>query len=67
MKDSFSDLTYEELVIKRKELKNQYRDVCYRAVTGHVDNPLEKRTLRAKIARLNTVVHEFDIGIRRRQ
>jgi len=33
-------------------------------VLGHVDNPLEKRILRRQLARLNTLIHEYDLGIR---
>jgi len=65
MKDSFKDLTYKELLTKREELKKQYRDLRFAIVLSHVDNPLQKRTLRRKIARLNTIIHEYEIGIRK--
>ena len=54
MKDSFNDLTYQELLTKREELKKQFRDLRFDLVLRHVDNPLQKRTLRRKISRLNT-------------
>ena len=57
MKDSFRDLTFEELVAKREELKKRYRDIRFDMVMGHVENPLEKRTVRRKIARLNTLIY----------
>ena len=65
MKDSFNDLTYQELLTKREEIKKQYRDLRFNLVLSHVDNPLQKRNLRRKIARLNTIIHEYDMGIRR--
>ena len=65
MKDSFNDLTYKELITKREELKKQYRDLRFNSVISHIDNPLEKRTLKRKIARINTIIHEYDIGIRK--
>jgi large subunit ribosomal protein L29 len=65
MKDSFNDLTYKELLTKREELKKQYRDLRFSMVLSHVDNPLEKRTLRRKLARLNTIIHEYETGIRK--
>jgi large subunit ribosomal protein L29 len=34
-------------------------------VLSHVDNPLQKRVLRRKLARLHTVIHEYDLGIRK--
>jgi large subunit ribosomal protein L29 len=64
MRDSFNDLTYEELYTKREELKKKQRDLSFDTVVGHVDNPLEKRTIRRQIARLNTIIHEYDLGIR---
>jgi len=57
MKDSFRDLTFEELLTKREELKKKYRDLRFNMVVGHVDNPLEKRVLRRQIARVNTLIY----------
>jgi large subunit ribosomal protein L29 len=57
MKDSFKDLTFEELLAKREDLKKKYRDIRFNKVVGHVDNPLEQRTLRRRIARLNTLIY----------
>jgi large subunit ribosomal protein L29 len=57
MRDSFRELTLEELVAKRQELKEKYRELRFNMVVGHVDNPLQKRTLRRKIARLNTLIY----------
>ena len=57
MKDSFKDLTFEELLTKREELKKKYRDLRFNMVVGHVDNPLEKRNMRRKITRLNTMIY----------
>ena len=64
MRDSFNDLTYEELHTKREELKSRYQNILFNKVVGHVDNPLEKRTLRRQIARANTIIHEYDLGLR---
>lgn len=65
MKDSFKDLTYDELLSKRTELKKKLMDHRFNKVLGHVDNSLEKRVLRRKISRLNTIIHEFGLGIRK--
>jgi large subunit ribosomal protein L29 len=67
MKDSFKDLTYKELITKREELTKQFRDIRFNMVVGHIDDPLQKRELRRRIARLNTIIHEYDIGIRKSQ
>ena len=60
-KKSFKDLSYNELVAKRDELKKQYMDLRFQTVVGHVDNPVQKRTMRRDIARLNTFIHQQDL------
>ncbi len=65
MKVSFKDLTYKELITKREELTKQFRDIRFNIVVSHIDNPLQKRELRRKIARLNTIIPEYEIGIRK--
>ena len=65
MKNSFKNLTYPELKAKREELKKKFMDLRFQMVIGHVDNPLQKRTMRRQIARLNTLIHAHDLGERR--
>ena len=57
MRDSFKELTFEELLQKREDLKKRYRELRFNMVVGHVDNPLQKRTMRRQIARLNTLIY----------
>ena len=65
MKESFKDLTVKELFTKREELKKEYRDLRFNVVVGHVDNPVQKRIMRHQLARLNTILHEYELGIRK--
>lgn len=65
MKDSFKDLTYNELVERREELSRKYLDIRISKVMGHMENPLEKRVIRRKISRLNTIIHEYALGMRK--
>ncbi len=58
MKDSFKTLSYKELLAKREELGKKYFDLRFQMVMGHVENPLQKRTMRRQIARLNTLIHQ---------
>lgn len=62
MKDSFKTLTYAELLVKRDELRKKFFELRFQMVIGHVDNPLEKRNLRRKIARLNTRIHLHELA-----
>ena len=60
MKNSFKNLTYHELKVKRDELKRKYMEFRFKVVVGHIDNPLQRRTMRRQIARLNTLIHAHD-------
>ena len=52
------ELSYSELIVKRNELKKKYMDLRFQMVIGHVDNPMQKRTMRREIARLNTFIQQ---------
>nr|QBL99569.1 50S ribosomal protein L29 [Borrelia miyamotoi] len=59
------DLTLEEMKAKRLDLKKEYKDLRYKVVGGNVENTLKKRELKRDIARLNTIIHEYEIGMRK--
>ena len=65
MRDTYNDLTYQELLTKREDMTKQFRDLRFDMVLSHVDNPLQKRTLKRRLARINTIIHEYEIGIRK--
>ena len=56
------DLTYSELIVKRNELKKKYMDLRFQMVIGHVDNPVQKRTMRREIASLNTLIRQKELA-----
>jgi large subunit ribosomal protein L29 len=62
VKNSFRNLSFSELKVKREELKRKYMDFRFQVVVGHVDNPLQKRIMRRQIARLNTLIREHEIA-----
>jgi|GEM_PF-428703 len=62
MKNSFKNLSYAELKAKRDDLKKKYMEFRFKIIIGHVDNPLQKRTLRRQIARLNTLIRAHEIS-----
>ena len=64
MKNNFKELTHEELLAKCEELIKKYMDLRFKTVLGHVENPLEKRNLRRQIARVKTLIHAKNLGIR---
>ncbi|RKX88137.1 MAG: 50S ribosomal protein L29 [Spirochaetes bacterium] len=65
MKDSINDLTYDELLTKKEDLSRKLLDLRINKVMGHVENPLQLRTMRRSIARLNTIIHEYALKIRK--
>ena len=64
MKNSYKDLTLDELVVKKEQLHKEYFDIRMGRVLGHVENPLAVRTVRRNIARVNTRIREYELGIR---
>jgi large subunit ribosomal protein L29 len=56
MRNSFKNLSFQELKTKRDELRRKYMDLRFQMVIGHVDNPLQKRVMRRQLARLNTLI-----------
>jgi len=65
MKNSFKTLSFPELKVKREELKKKYMEFRFKNVVGHVDNPLQKRTMRRQIARLNSLIRAYEIAERK--
>ena len=65
MKNSFKNLSFAELKVKRDELSRKYMDFRFQMVVGHVDNPLQKRELRRQLARLNTLIREHELAATR--
>ena len=61
MKNTFKNLSFQELKTKRDELKKKYMEFRFKVVIGHIDNPLQKRTMRRQIARLNMLIRALEI------
>jgi large subunit ribosomal protein L29 len=56
LRNSFKNLSFQELKAKREELAKKYMDLRFQMVIGRVDNPLQKRVMRRQIARINTLI-----------
>ena len=61
-KNEIKAMSYAELVSKRDELNRKYMDLRFQMVIGHVENPLQKRTIRRDIATLNTLIRQHDLA-----
>jgi large subunit ribosomal protein L29 len=63
--ESIRDLTQDELLQKRDELRQELFNLQLRQGIKGLDNPLKLRTLRRDIARIETVLSEDRRGIRK--
>ncbi|MDX9858903.1 MAG: 50S ribosomal protein L29 [candidate division Zixibacteria bacterium] len=61
---SLRELTRDELVQRRRDLEDELFNLNMRRSLKSLDNPLRLRTVRRDIARIQTVLHEDDRGIR---
>ncbi|MCQ2593663.1 MAG: 50S ribosomal protein L29 [Treponemataceae bacterium] len=61
-KKTTKEMSYSELVAQRNELKKKYMDLRFQMVIGHVDNPMQKRTMRREIATLNMLIRQKEIA-----
>jgi len=62
---SLRDMTRDELLQKRHELKDEYFNLKMRKSLKELDNPLKLRTLRRDIARIETILTEDKKDIRK--
>ena len=62
---SLRDMTQDELLQKRHELKDEYFNLKMRKSLKELDNPLKLRTLRRDIARIETILTEDKKDIRK--
>ena len=61
-KKSLKDLSYAELIAERGKVKQAYMDIRFQTVVGHVDNPMQLRSFRRQIAKLNTFIRQKEIA-----
>lgn len=62
MKNSFKNMTKEELLSKKEALAKEHLNLRMDRVLGHLDNPLKLRTIKRDIARINTRLTELEMG-----
>ncbi|MDD4011406.1 MAG: 50S ribosomal protein L29 [Sphaerochaetaceae bacterium] len=64
MKNSYAKMSLAELEKERDAASGDYLKLRMDKVVSHMDNPLALRNTRRKIARLNTLINEYHLGIR---
>lgn len=58
-------LTETEIKQRLEDALEEAHNLRFQHATHQLDNPLRLRTLRRDIARLKTVLHEYELGIRK--
>jgi len=62
--DEIKQLSLDELEIRLEDAEEEYENLRIQHSTHQLDNPLQIRMVRRNIARLKTVIHEFESGMR---
>jgi len=57
------NLTKEELERKLLDFKQEMFNLRFQAVTGQLTNSVRLRNVRHDIARVNTIIREYELGI----
>ena len=55
------DLTYEELMRKEGDLKEELFNLRFRLATGQLDNPMTIKAVRKDMARVKTVIRQKEL------
>jgi large subunit ribosomal protein L29 len=63
--DEITQLPEEEIKQRLEDSLDELQNLKFQHATHQLDNPLQIRTVRRDIARLRTVLHEIELGIRK--
>ena len=66
MKRNLAEMTIEELQELKEKLTKDYRVFRFNKMMGQLENALKIRETRRDIARINTMLREYELGIRKR-
>jgi len=64
-KHEVNTLPKKDIELMLEELLEEYENLRFQKVTKQIDNPLILKFVKKDIARLKTIVHEFELGIRK--
>ena len=66
MKENLNEMTIEELSEHKEKLVKDYRVFRFNKMMGQLENTLKIRETRRGIARVNTILKEYEMGIRKK-
>ena len=58
------EMTKEEVEIQLQDTLDEMYNLRFQHAMHQLDNPIRLRDVKKDIARLRTVLHEFDLGVR---
>jgi large subunit ribosomal protein L29 len=59
------DLTKDEVLARKEELEKEIFNLKIRQATKQIENPLKIRVIRRELARIKTILHEDEMGLRK--
>ncbi len=62
--EEIKQLSLEELKIRLQDVKDEWANLRIQLALRQLDNPLKVRYIRRDIARLKTVIREYELGLR---
>ena len=65
--EDIKQLPLDELKVQLQDLKEEMRNLKFQQALHQLDNPLKVRFVRRDIARIETVIHEYELGLRANQ
>ena len=64
MKRNLAEMTMDELHELKEKLTKDYRVFRFNKMMGQLENALKIRETRREVARINTMLREYELGIR---
>ena len=62
--EEIKQLPIDELKIRLKDMEDEMQNLRFQLTLHQLDNPLRVRSVRRDIARLKTVIKEYELGLR---
>jgi len=62
--DEIRQMPLDEIKIRLEDTEEELSNLIFQLALHQLDNPLKVRNLRRDVARLKTVIREFELGLR---
>ncbi|MBN2414197.1 50S ribosomal protein L29 [bacterium] len=65
--EEIKQLSIDELTIRLKDMQEEMQNLTFQLTLHQLDNPLKVRSVRRDIARLKTIIREYELGLREKK